>query len=1397
MAKITLTVNGNITDAQSKIAIVKRDLKSIEQFKIKISVDASGVEALDKSVLKSVNAFAKLTNAQARLKEANSALAIQNEKSRQATEARLTAEARLAAQMEKTATAEEQARAANLNLSTQIERTNTAEAQRALQAERTATAEAQRIVQVERTATAEAQLAVQTERTRTAEAELQIQQERTNRSLQQGESAAGGFAASLGKMLVTRVISMAIQALVSSLREAVTTLKDVDQQLVNLRKVNPDLTVKDIEEIGDRAFSASQKYAVAVNDFLASVYEFEKAGLSDSAEAMAELATKTMLVGDTTAAIADQFLISVNAAWELKGSMDALSMAVDQADHANNNYATTLEKIADAMPIVAQTAASMNMSYEETLALLTTINSKTQETGRKTATAVRSFLIALSGQIGDFVDDVGETYDITTENIEALTDALAKYGNEAVKHAQATGEIINPMEALNSLAAAYRDGLVDEIELQNILIKVAGKMRYNSLVTIVKDLASETSTYNKILGELAGAAGTADAEVSVMLDSWNAKAQRVKTAFAGMVDAFMSTGTIKGFLDDLAHGMDDIARAINGIKDPEDLDYAKYWGAMTALTNYKKALDDTEALEKWRAANEEQLASLAALVREYEKGGTDISLRWYDLAAKIEEIIPPTSEATAAQNAINAAQERGRKLTEQLKSATQEHTAAMTSLTGATNDQADAAESAQDATDKLAASAKATSAALKDFEEYGGLTTDSMKGLTEAMVDSLDALFDETGALNKTGVAAFETASEFEHAKDAAEYLQATAQAANYANLIAQIQAAGTAAVVSTQQIAAMLQAVGMSANIADAQARGMALTAKYNGTSARSELLSYLNAQAEALKKETEEIARKAAKSGSTGSGSSSGKSSGTEKDEELEARKAEVSLEKQRLSFLEASGAADDERIAKMQDIQTALHAQAEYLRSIGASEEDIEALSTEWWTIQSKIKDIYDAQAKTELERYKNAVSFGEKELSYLEAAGASDSERIAKLRDIQAALQAQETYLRSINATEDDILDVATKRKKIEKDIADIYKEQEKAAKQAFYDYADAQKKALEKMRDAALKPLQDQLEALKAQRDAVEEQRKEQEKLLAVEEARRALENAQNQRNVRQFNADTQQWEWVADSRSIEDAKKAVIDAEKELADYHEERLYQAQKKAVEDQIAATQEAFEAQRDAWTEAAELVRSGALSIEEAMAYASQAIQNAANQISSMAFSSAEFSGTSSGGSSSETTKKSMKAADGYSSKMPDMSRNTALAGQTVRSNGMNVSYDSNGYATKATKAYDAGGVLHGLGGIKATPEDELILPSDLTKAILSPALTQNVANQIEKLGVLTGARPVAPGASVPGTSVNRIGTQNNNCNSFQVFLNGMQVPNITAGTTLGELAQTARNLSLYRS
>lgn len=125
---------------------------------------------------------------------------------------------------------------------------------------------------------------------------------------------------------------------------------------------------------------------------------------------------------------------------------------------------------------------------------------------------------------------------------------------------------------------------------------------------------------------------------------------------------------------------------------------------------------------------------------------------------------------------------------------------------------------------------------------------------------------------------------------------------------------------------------------------------------------------------------------SSSGSGGGSSGTSTGTTTDYELERLKAIVSLEKAELSFLQTSGKSLDEINAKRKEIQAALHEEAEYLRAqlevlkaqevaeedkaeheakIKDLEADILALSTEWWSIQKSINDDLE---KAEEERIK---------------------------------------------------------------------------------------------------------------------------------------------------------------------------------------------------------------------------------------------------------------------------------------------------------------------------------------------------------------------------------------------------------------------------------------------
>ena len=104
---------------------------------------------------------------------------------------------------------------------------------------------------------------------------------------------------------------------------------------------------------------------------------------------------------------------------------------------------------------------------------------------------------------------------------------------------------------------------------------------------------------------------------------------------------------------------------------------------------------------------------------------------------------------------------------------------------------------------------------------------------------------------------------------------------------------------------------------------------------------------------------------------------------------------------------------------------------------------------------------------------------------------------------------------------------------------------------------------------------------------------------------------------------------------------------------------------------------------------------------------------------------------------------------------------------------------------SNVYDKGGILHGLGGIKATNSPETVLDPALTKKILEPSSNSNFTNFAKSLGVLFGASDNLARASYTTNSGNTTNTDNRN-----YTINGVPFTQQQVNThTLGELLETA--------
>ena len=343
----------------------------------------------------------------------------------------------------------------------------------------------------------------------------------------------------IGGNIVTKVIG--------SLREALSTMKEVDTELANIQKVT-DRTTAQMKATAEAAYEVASAYGVAAQDYLESVGEFAKAGFGDMSEQLAEIATKTQLVGDVTSSIANKFLIASNAAWEMGGNVDRLNQMLDAANVIENNYATSIEKLAQGMPIAASIAAQAGMTFEQTIAALGTITSVTQETGTKAATALRALILNIIGAVGEYEDGI----EVTEESVKSLDGILQVYAKDALAAAKAAGTVVNPMEAIAALAKASEEGLVNQAELFDVLSSLGGKLRTNQLTALVQNY----DMFLEMLDKTTDGAGSAEREIAVMLDTWEAKTNILKNTWTEFVSHLIDTGVIKDALDTITKLID-------------------------------------------------------------------------------------------------------------------------------------------------------------------------------------------------------------------------------------------------------------------------------------------------------------------------------------------------------------------------------------------------------------------------------------------------------------------------------------------------------------------------------------------------------------------------------------------------------------------------------------------------------------------------------------------------------------------------------------------------------------------------------------------------------------------------------------------------------------------------
>lgn len=1354
-----------------------------------------------------------------------------------AQERRRIAETNLAIAQERTKQTANQVAAANTRLQQETQRTTTEQ---------------------ERQKTAAANLALQQERTKTATEQHANAEANLQRQLNGTSQAASSLGASLVKSLANRALTAALQAMRQSLREALSTMKEVDSELTTIQKVT-GASDSYIAGLNDRAYETASKYGVKANEFLQSVAEFSRAGYGELAEGLAEVATKTQLVGDINSETANKMLIAMDAAYKLGGSVEALSLIVDQANEIDNNYATSIEKLASGMPIVASVAAQAHITQEQLLAALGTITAKTQVSGSEAARAFRAIVLNI---MGDTTTEVEEGVTVTKEEIQSLSDVLEVYASDVVEAARATGELVNPMEAIAALSKAMKEGALTEQQLMEMLSGLGGKLRTNSLVALVEGF----DTYKKMLGSLGDAAGSADNEVGTMLTSWQSKANILKNTWTDLVQTVAGSDKFKAFLDDVNSALSTLVELFSG-DDTTSEDFRSAWqeaaNERDALIAKGEKLTDQEELrlnylreqtkelarqalyaerEEIRTRLEDQRATpdyvwmsagadatnkntllnqLGALNSDYYQTGAKTLSQYRDglkaLSEQYQGYATVLEEAQDAGLKLNQADERALWAWEQLQSAistlnhlTGESTEETETSTDTASDNADAVDKQAESYESLSDRVKDATSAIDSFKKAAASDQDDgFQDMADAYAKTMEEIANGRISSNtaQAGYGLFLSDKEREALENDPQKMAAYIQGLE--GLKAMLSGGGEDAGAGFAQW--LYNAADAEGKLRDENGKllasfektdsGLSFTveslqdlADYTGVS-EDVILSWAeamgvygseiyNAGDQALKLAEDVGALTKAADGTQNVDLDKfrkGLSEAGKSQEEIDGLVSTlqsidgITFEATESALDEVSESVDslpeDVNIELMADAVPALGA-------IQEVESTLSGLTGKNWTVRiganiagfnigHKASGGKSSGGGLTLVNEQGPEIIQEGSTARIAGGGEPTVTMLAPGAMVYTAPQTR----RMLHGQRPDGLFRAAA-----KGYYDPTGELGNPDKGKFYvpgfsgnaggnggggggsggggnsEYWKELQEAMdkkfdeaEKARKAELADLDAQLEALKKARDTEEDRLELEEKILAVTEAQAKLANAQAERNVRMYNAATGQWEWIADQKAVQSAKDQLKKAQDALDKYRKDQEYDAAVAAIKAQQDAVNARYDELENKWKEILESVEEPLREIADILADVAKSgtdrQKGETGNVKSLAERIADFIATNPSG-----------------WKLP---------------------------------GYDSGGVLRGMGGVKATNEDEIILGPALSAKILTPTPNAQFDAFARALGAVYGM----PNAGIPTAPTNSYGASTDSHDTVYSFPGGINLTEQQANTTtLGELARQLRILNL---
>lgn len=348
------------------------------------------------------------------------------------------------------------------------------------------------------------------------------------------------------------------QDLIRYVRTAITTIRELDTALVDLRKTTT-MSTDELREFYYSANETAQQMGVTTAEIINQAAAWSRLGYS-SKEAATEMSALSSQFAQISPGMsvetATDGLVSTMKAFDFEVE-DVERNIMDNINRIGNTMATNNEEIVQMLERSSAAMAAANNTIEETIALESAAVQVTRN-AETTGTAFRTISMRIRGYDEETEEQL-EDYEELKGKIADLTKTTKTPGGISLFSDKDKTTFKSTYQLLKDISEIW-DELTDKEQAQ-LTEKLAGKRGGQVLSSIMNDF----SEVERAMTEMSNAAGSSDQEMEIIKDSIDYKLNALKESWVGFLQDALSREDTKELFDALIDGSKSLQESLTAI----------------------------------------------------------------------------------------------------------------------------------------------------------------------------------------------------------------------------------------------------------------------------------------------------------------------------------------------------------------------------------------------------------------------------------------------------------------------------------------------------------------------------------------------------------------------------------------------------------------------------------------------------------------------------------------------------------------------------------------------------------------------------------------------------------------------------------------------------------------